>query len=169
MPTKIDWKASIWAGIIAGLGYMMIAMALIMMIQHMSPWGPPRMMAAMVMGKGVLPPPATFDLMIMMVAMMVHLVLSIILAIILGWAISRFSWVMAEAIVVGMIFGIIVYIVDFYVVTDAGLFSWFAMNRSATILLSHAMFGAIAGGVYRAIAAHDAKKAGEAGATGVHA
>ena len=158
MPKALDWKAAIWAGVIAGLVYVMLAMALIMM-QGMSPWGPPRMMAAMVMGKGVLPPPASFDMMIVMVGMMVHLVLSVILAIVLGWGISRLRLGMAAAIIVGAIFGIIVYYIDFYGFTV--IFPWFAMNRSLTILFSHAMFGAVGGGVYRAIAARDARKAGE--------
>jgi hypothetical protein len=161
MPKALDWKAAIWAGIIAGLVYVMIVMALIM-IQGMSPWGPPRMMAAMVMGKSVLPAmgePATFDMGVMMVGMMVHLVLSVILAIVLGWGISRFGLGMAAAIIVGMIFGIVVYYVDFYGFT--AVFPWFAMNRSLTILFGHAMFGAVAGGVYRGIARHDAKQAAE--------
>lgn len=40
--------------------------------------------AAIVMGKEVLPPPATFDMSIMMVAMMVHFVLSVIAAFVFG-------------------------------------------------------------------------------------
>lgn len=161
MLTKIDWKAAIWAGIIAGLAFMMLQMALIMMLQGQSPWGPPRMMAAMVMGKGVLPPPATFDFGVMMVAMMIHLMIAIVLGIILGWGISRFGLGMAAAIIVGAVFGIVVYFVDFDIVPNLGLFPWFAMARSPITIFDHAMFGAIAGGVYRAIAAHDAKHAGD--------
>lgn len=172
MPTKIDWKAAVLAGIVAGLAFMMLEMALIMMLQGQSPWGPPRMMAAMVMGPGVLPSmgqPATFDPMIMMVAMVIHMMMSIIFGIILGWGISRFGLGMAAAIIAGLVFGIVIYIVDFDVVPNLGLFPWFAMARGPMSIFSHAMFGAIAGGVYHAIAAHDAKKAGEAPATSARA
>jgi hypothetical protein len=41
---------------------MMLQMGLVALAGD-SPWGPPRMIAAIVMGEGVLPPPATFDLM----------------------------------------------------------------------------------------------------------
>ena len=39
----------------------------------MSPWAPARMMVAMVLGQGILPPPADFSLKAVMTAMMIHL------------------------------------------------------------------------------------------------
>ena len=57
----IDWKAALWAGIVAGFVFMVLEMLLVQLVGGGSMWGPPRMMAAMVMGRGVLPPPATFD------------------------------------------------------------------------------------------------------------
>lgn len=170
MPTKIDWKAAVLAGVIAGLAFMMLEMALIMMLQGQSPWGPPRMMAAMVMGKGVLPPmgePATFDFGIMMVAMMIHLMLSIILGVILGFIISRLGLSLLASIAGSVLFGMLVYYVNFYGFT--AMFPWFAMARGAVSLFSHAMFGAIAGGIYHAIAVRDAKKAEEESARSPHA
>ena len=158
MPTKIDWKAAALAGVIAGLAFMMLEMALIMMLQGQSPWGPPRMMAAMVMGQGALPPmgeAATFDFGIMMVAMMIHLMLSIILGIILAFIISRLGLSLVASIAGGSVFGLIVYFVNFYGFT--AIFPWFAMARGPISLFSHAMFGAVAGGVYQAIARHKAK------------
>jgi hypothetical protein len=87
MSKALNWKATIWAGIIAGIVFIMLEMAMVMGLEGQSPWGPPRMMAAMVMGEGVLPPPATFHFGIIMVAMIVHMMLSIVLAIILGFGI----------------------------------------------------------------------------------
>ena len=153
MTKSLNWKAAIGAGIVAGLVFMMLEMALITILQGQSPWGPPRMMAAMVMGKGVLPPmdaPATFDFTIMMVAMMIHLLLSIVLAIALGFSISRLRLSLVSSIAAGAVFGAIVYYVDFYGFT--AIFPWFAMARGPISLFSHAMFGAVAGGVYQAIA-----------------
>ena len=49
-----------------------------------SPWGPPRMIAAIGMGPGVLPPPDTFALVPMLVAVVIHFMLSIVLALILA-------------------------------------------------------------------------------------
>lgn len=153
MTKSFSWKGAIWAGIIAGVVFMMLEMALIMMLKGMSPWGPPRMMAAMVMGQGVLPPmgePATFDFGIMMVAMMIHMMLSIVLAVILGIGISRLGLNLLASIIAGAIFGTIVYFVDFYIFT--AWFPWFAMSRGMITLFSHAMFGAVAAAAYSAIA-----------------
>src|SRR5438105_11809794 len=72
-----DWRAAAWSGVIAGIAFMMVEMILVWLVMGQSPWGPPRMMAAMLMGKDVLPPPADFAMAPMMVAMMIHLVLSI--------------------------------------------------------------------------------------------
>ena len=71
---------------------MMMEMGLVAMSGG-SPWGPPRMIAAIVMGESVLPPPATFDLMILMTAMAVHMMLSIIIGIGFAFIAKRFSLV----------------------------------------------------------------------------
>ena len=90
-----DWKAGAWAGVIAGLVFVMLEMGMVWMIQGQSPWGPPHMMAAMALGKEVLPPPGTwapFDVKIMLTAMMIHLPLSIALGLIGAWLMHRFDW-----------------------------------------------------------------------------
>lgn len=166
MPTRIDWKAAIWAGVIAGIVFIMLEMALVTFVQGMSPWGPHRMMAAMVMGEGVLPPPETFDLMIVMVAMMVHLVLSILLGVILGFVISRLALNLAASIAAGTLFGLAVYFVNFYGFT--ALFPWFAMARGPIGIFAHAMFGLVLGWALHAIALRDARNAEEAVAHGAH-
>ena len=142
--SQTHWWAGAFAGIIAGIVFMMLEMALVMM-QGMSPWGPPRMMAAMVMGQGVLPPPESFSMGIMMVAMLVHMMLSIVLGLIGAWIVHRFNW--GWALAIGAVFGIAIYIVNFYIVAPA-MFPWFVMARNATSAFSHMMFGAVFGLVY---------------------
>lgn len=153
MPETLNWKAAVWAGIIAGIVFMMLEMVLVATVGGGSPWGPPRMIAAMVMGKGALPPPPTFDATIMAVAMMIHMVLSILLGIILGWAISKWRMSLMTAIIAGTVFGLIVYFVDFYVMT--AVFPWFAMARGAVSIFAHAVFGLVLGWVYHAMARPD--------------
>ena len=150
MAQSLNWKAAIIAGLVAGLVFMMLEMVLMGTIGGQSPWGPPRMIAAMAMGKGVLPPPATFDMGIMMVAMMIHFPLSIILAAILGWAISHWHMSLMTSLIVGTIFGLVVYFVNFYVMT--AIFPWFAMARGGIGIFAHAMFGLILGWTYHTIA-----------------
>lgn len=41
MSEKLDWKAAIWAGVIAGVVFMMLEMVLVGTIGGQSPWGRP--------------------------------------------------------------------------------------------------------------------------------
>jgi ABC-type sulfate transport system permease subunit len=140
-----DWRAAVWAGVIAGIIFMMIEMLMVKFFMGESPWGPPRMMAAMVLGKDVLPPPATFDLRIMMTAMMIHLPLSIVYGLILGWAVHRFS--NTVAIVIAVLLGLAIYLINFYLVAPL-IFPWFTQAQNWVSLVSHLMFGLILGGAY---------------------
>ncbi len=143
-----DWKAGVWAGLIAGLVFLMLEMGLVWMIQGQSPWGPPHMMAAMVLGKDVLPPMgiwAPFDFKIVMTAMMIHLPVSIAYGLIGAWLLHRFDW--AGGLMIGAGFGLAIYIVNFYVVAPAA-FPWFEMGRNWIGAFSHVVFGAVLGGAY---------------------
>lgn len=138
------------AGLIAGIIFMMMEMILLA-VTGGSPWGPPRMMAAMVMGEGVLPPPATFDAMIMMVAMVVHFILSILLAVVFAWVLSNWGLSFWGAVAIGAGFGLLVYLINFYPVA-AILFPWFAMARTWISIISHVAFGAALAWAYLALA-----------------
>jgi hypothetical protein len=150
MLEKVNAKAAIWAGIVAGVVFMMLEMLLVWQVQGDSPWAPPRMIAAMAMGESVLPPPGSFDALIMAVAMAIHMLLSVILGFILGWAISNWKMGLVTTILVGTIFGLIIYFVNFYLFT--AIFPWFAMARGAVAIFAHAVFGLVLGWTYRAIA-----------------
>lgn len=130
-------KDAVWAGIISGLIFMMLEMILVPMFLGGSPWGPPRMIAAIILGKEVLPPPANFDFGVVMGAVMLHLVLSVIYAMVLSLIVNRMSfWV---AILVGAVFGYMLYLVNFYLMT--GIFPWFANARNWVSVFSHISFG----------------------------
>ncbi|MGI8668820.1 MAG: hypothetical protein ACR2J3_03120 [Aridibacter sp.] len=146
--TAINWKAAIIAGIVAGAIFMMLEMILVPLVGGGSPWGPPRMIAAIGMGKEVLPPPGDFALMPVMVAMVIHFILSIIFAVILAFIIQRFG--LGLAILIGAIFGLLLYFINFYGFT--AVFPWFAMARNAISIFSHIVFGAAAAWIYKTIA-----------------
>lgn len=144
----IDWKAGAWAGVIAGLVFVMLEMGMVWMIQGQSPWGPPHLIAAMLLGNDVLPPPGTwapFDLKILMTAMMIHLPLSVVYGLIGAWLLHRFDG--AVGVMIGAGFGLAIYVVNFYVVAPA-LFPWFEMGRNWIGVVSHLMFGAVLAGAY---------------------
>ena len=149
MTERMDWKAIIWAAIIAGVVFMMLEMALVATVGDGSPWGPPRMIAAMAMGKGVLPPPATFEPVPMLVAMLVHFTVSLVYAAILGWVISRRNLGLGMSLLVGTLFGLLLYFVNFYVFT--AVWPWFAMARGMISIFAHAVYGLTLGWTYRAL------------------
>lgn len=140
-------KAGALAGLIAGAVFMMMEMALVALAGD-SPWGPPRMIAAIVMGQGVLPPPATFDAVVVMVAMAVHFALSVAIGLGFAFVARRFGLVLA--IVVGAVLGLAIYVVNFYGFT--AIFPWFAMARNMISIVSHIAFGAVLGLSYRMLA-----------------
>ena len=142
MTTNLSLKPVVTAGILAGIAFLMAEMILLAM-SGQSPFGPPRMMAAMAMGKDVLPPPATFDFVIMMVAMMVHIVLSIMSAFVFGLIYSRMGRSLPMALLLGAVFGLIMYFVAFYLAT--AIWPWFEMARGMISIVGHVIYGAVLG------------------------
>jgi hypothetical protein len=146
-----DWQAALWAGLIAGAVFMMMEMILVATAGGGSAWGPPRMIAAILMGKGVLPPPATFDLGIFAMAMAIHFALSLIYAVVFAWAVWRWHLSTGMAIAAGAVFGFVIYLVNFYPVASV-LFPWFAMARNWISIVSHVVFGIVVAWTYKGLA-----------------
>ena len=150
MAKTIDWKAAVWAGIIAGLAFMVLEMFLVQLVGEGNMWGPPRMIGAIVMGREVLPPPATFDAAVFIVALIVHFVLSLIYAFIFAWIRGQWQMTMPMAAIGGLLFGLVIYAVNFYGFT--AVFPWFAEARNWITILAHAIFGLTLGVVYEPLA-----------------
>lgn len=143
---QLDWKAGIWSGLIAGLVFLVLEMLMVWLFMGESPWGPPRMMAAMVLGRGVLPPPATFDIGVVMAAMMVHFVLAIIYGLVVGLLAHRTTQ-LGVALLIGAGFGLAIYLFNFYLIAPA-LFPWFEMARNWISIFNHILFGIVTAGAY---------------------
>lgn len=143
---QLDWKAGMWSGLIAGAVFMMLEMSMVWLFMGESPWGPPHMIAAMVLGRRVLPPPATFAFGILMAAMMVHFILAIIYGEIVGWIVHRVRR-LGIALLIGAVFGLAIYLVNFYLIAPAA-FPWFAMARNWISIVTHTLFGLVAAGAY---------------------
>lgn len=144
----VDWRAAVWAGVISGAVFMVLEMMMVPLFLGDSMWAPPRMIAAIVMGEGVLPPPATFDFGILMVAMAVHFVLSVLFALVLALLIARLGF--GAALAVGAGYGLALYLINFYGFT--AIFPWFAMARNWVSIFAHLVFGLIAAWAYKRIA-----------------
>jgi hypothetical protein len=142
------WTDGVWAGLIAGAVFLMLEMFMVWAFQGQSPWGPPRMMAAMIMGEDVLPPPATFSFGIVMVAMMIHFALSIVYGLLGAWIVHRFD--LGWALVIGAVYGWAIYVVNFLMIAPV-MFPWFGMARGWISIFAHVVFGAVLTGSYVAL------------------
>jgi hypothetical protein len=140
---KPDWMAGVSAGLIAGMAFLALEMTLVPLLMDGSPWGPPRMIAAIVMGSDVLPPPATFDVGVVVAALAVHFALAVLFGLILAVIVALFNLDSSASLifVVGAVFGLIIYFVNFYGMT--AFFPWFADARNWLSLTLHAVFGVV--------------------------
>ena len=142
-----DWRAAAIAGCVAGAVFLVLEL-LAMSVIGQSPWGPLRMIAAIPLGRGVLSQSATVDAGIVLAALIVHFILSVIFALILVVIIAPFNFdsSLAMASLAGAVFGVAVYLVNYYGLSQA--FPWFAAARGWVSLISHIVFGLVAADVY---------------------
>lgn len=150
-----DWPAAIYSGLIAGAVFMMLEMAMVPLFLGGSAWGPPRMIAAIVLGRDVLPPPATFNLGVLMAAMIVHFGLSIIYAVLFDWVTERLG--LAVTVLLGAVFGFLLYLINFYGFT--AIFPWFANARNWVSIFAHVVFGVSVAIAYKELEKYRARPA----------
>lgn len=131
------YKAAIWSGIIAAVVMLILELILNPLFLGAPVWGPPRMMGAILLGKDVLPPPASFDIGVIMAAMFLHILLSIIYALAIGLLIRKVS--VGMGILFGAIIGLLIYFINFYGFTS--IFPWFANARNWVQIVIHVLFG----------------------------
>jgi hypothetical protein len=146
MRQLVDWRAAIIAGIVSGLAFLLINLVLTAVAVG-SPWVVTRLIASILLGDSVLPPPASFDLATFLVALVVTLALAILFACLLAVMIHR--WGLIVGIVGGALFGLALYVINFYAISY--FFPWFFPMRSWIMVVAHAVYGALAGGVYEAL------------------
>jgi hypothetical protein len=144
----VDARAAIYAGVAAGILATALQIVLWAIFTDAIPailYRDSRFAAAIVLGPGVLPPPASFDPGIMMIAAVVHFALAIAYALLLAWLIAKLR--MRTSLVVGAAFGLSVYALNMYGFT--AVFPWFASSRDWITTLTHLVFGMVLAAVYR--------------------
>ncbi|MDP9479105.1 MAG: hypothetical protein M3R38_26065 [Actinomycetota bacterium] len=131
-------------GILAGILFLAFEM-LVAGIMGPSPFGPPRMIGATVLGQGALPmpqPPNVGLATVVPVALVVHFVLSAIYGAVFG-AIASAIGVLCRSrgllVVAASVFGLVLWLVNFYVVAPV-LFPWFLMANPVVQFLAHTFF-----------------------------
>jgi len=147
MPS-IHWRSAALAGIAAGIIATVVQIALWMAWSEPLPamlFRDARLAAAIVMGREALPPPATFNGSIMLVATLVHFSLSIAYGLALSVIISRLST--SLSLLAGAAFGLFLYAINMYGFTF--VFPWFVVARDWITAATHVVFGMVAAAVYK--------------------
>lgn len=144
------WLSIVLAGIAAGIVSTLIQMLLWLIFTDGLPailYRDARLTAAIVLGISVLPPPATFDVRVMLTATFIHFSLSVIYAALLASIAARLKSV--SAFLLGIGFGGMLYLVNLY--GFAMIFPWFGQTRGWITLMAHGGFGLTAILVYQGL------------------
>ena len=145
---RIDWRRAALAGIAAGVVATLAQIALWWLSSEPLPailLRDARLTAAIIMGREVLPPPATFGWSVMLIATLVHFALSIAYALALSVFISRLSTPLS--LLAGAVFGLSLCAINMYGFTV--VFPWFAAARDWITATAHVVFGMVAAAVYK--------------------
>ncbi|MCY4755024.1 hypothetical protein [Pelomonas aquatica] len=143
-----DGSAAAVAGLAAGAVLMVLDLCWPLTFGDGNPWATSHKVAALVLGQQVLQSSA-FDVGVVATALLIHYTLGVLSGLVIGLAIAAMRWEASLAMtqVVGYVFGVVVYFVNFYVL--ASLFPWFEELRGEATFLGQLAFGVSAALVYR--------------------
>ena len=144
MQQVMDWKAAFWAGIAAGILFYLLNIFIVPLILGGNMWVIIRLFASIVYGDAILAPPSTYDTGALFASILITLVLSIGFTFLIAFVFHK--WGLLVGIVGGAIFGLCIYLVNFYSLSF--FFPWFFALSSWPFVITHILFGAFAGGIY---------------------
>lgn len=142
-----DWPAAAVAGFAAGAILMVLDLLWSVLVVGASPWANSHRIAALVMG-----PPAhnatEFDAAIVAISLVVHYALGIASGLVFALVSAplRLDATPAVAALAGVVFGLVIYLVNFHGVVR--FFPWLADIRGWATLTGHLVFGASAALLY---------------------
>ena len=139
----VDWKAAMAAGLAGGLVSFTSNILLSSWVLG-STWLLTKIIASILLGEAMLPPPADFSWPVLFSSLLIHLLLSVIFASLI--AIVVHQWGIIISFLGGAMMGLAFYTIAFY--TFSILFPWFFAFRSWIFLVMYVLYGAFTGSVY---------------------
>jgi hypothetical protein len=143
------WPAAAVAGFAAGALLMVLELIWAASMSDQGPWRIPHLVAALVLGPDILKPEVlSFSLPVVATALLTHYGLGIVFGLMLSFIIAGFHYEadMAMVQVLGAMFGLVLYLVNFHGLT--ALFPWMAELRGWGTLMAHLVFGVAAALLY---------------------
>ncbi|WP_413183403.1 hypothetical protein [Paraburkholderia sacchari] len=146
----VDWTAALFSGFIGAIVVLFAATGLIVVYQA-DFWGIVRMVAAVALGDSAFIDSTSHNIAILLTSLGIHLTLSILFSIVLSSLIEIFNVYrsLPSTLITGSIFGALLYLINFYVMTAR--FSWMGDARTWTNLCIHIMFGSVCAISYKEI------------------
>ena len=144
---EVDLTAAAVSGFVAGALIMVLELLWTAFLTDASPWLTSRRIAAILMGPEVLRS-AEFSVPIVAMALVTHYLLGIAFSMILAALVAplRLDSSMGLLLLVGALFGLLMYGFNFYVMTQ--FFSWIANMRGGATLVANVIFGMTAAAMY---------------------
>lgn len=139
----MTWRAVLVAGLVAGTVFLLTNIFLMPVVVGVDPMLSLRYFASLPLGQGVLTQTDNTT-MIAVTGVLIHYVFSLLFALVIAIVVHR--WGLIVGIVGGAILGLAIYAINLYTMTV--FFPWFFAFNNPVLLLSHVLFGAVAGGVY---------------------
>jgi len=134
----MTWRAVLLGGIISGIVFFALNS---FFAPDITPNLLLRYIASLVMGSDVL---VDNNSMALIVGVIVHFALSLLFSLIVAIVVHR--WGLLVGIVGGGILGLAIYGINLYTLTT--IFPWFFAINTPLLLISHIVFGMVAGGIY---------------------
>lgn len=145
---NVAWRAIPFAGLIAGTVFLLLNMILSPLLLQIDATIILRYFASLTMGTSAL---VTDDSSFLIVGLLTHYGLSIIFTLVIAIVVHR--WGLGVGIVGGAILGLSIYGINLYAGTL--IFEWFFAINNPLLVISHILFGAVAGGVYEMLDTYD--------------
>jgi hypothetical protein len=144
MEQVMDWKAALFSGIASGIIFFLINIFIVPMFLGGNMWIIIRLFASVILGDSILAPPATYDLSALFTSLIVNFIISLGFTFLIAFILHK--WGLLVGILGGACFGLAIYLINFYSLSY--FFPWFFALSSWPFVISHIIFGALAGGIY---------------------
>ncbi len=139
----VDWTALLIAALVAGTVFLLMQFLLMPLFLEVEGQLVLQYSASLVLGADAL---TDNDSSVLIIGVIVHYILAFAFTFLITFVIHR--WGLLVGIIGGAILGLAIYGINLYTMTIPEFFDWYFALNSNVLLLSHVVFGAVAGGVY---------------------
>jgi len=140
----VDWRAALWAGLVAGAGFFLLTLLVWPLLMGGNAWIMARLLASVLLGEPILAPPPTFHLGALAAAFLANGLIALLYALLIAYIVHRGGLI--TGIFGGAALGLAIYAINFYTFTL--FYPWFFPMRGLAMAVHHVIFGALAGGIY---------------------